>query len=147
MANVIDGKEDSSTEQTFSLLKEVQAKTFSLTSCKALGTLYKEDKKVNQRLRKLTIQYIHEFVSPVIKVTKGKTLVLEGKYLSLNEAVMEREQVTEVHIVAEYCLRVDTELKLKGVNLFVASPDIKIMCPVTWDVSILFMRNVCNFPL
>ena len=136
MANDIGGMQDSSTEQTFTLLKEVQTHTFTLASLRNLGTLCKEDKKVDQRFQKLTIQRIHEIVGSVTKVTKGKTIIFKGNYMSLREVLMEVEQVSEVHIVAEHCLRVDTDLTLPGVNLLVASPDIKIMCPVKWDVRI-----------
>ena len=56
--------------------------------------------------------------------------------MSLKVVLKGIEQVAEVHIHADYCLRVDTDVLFPGTNLVVISPDIKVMCPVRWDVSI-----------
>ena len=137
--DVIGGRQDSSTEQTFSLLKQVQSHALRLSSLKTLGKLRKQDKHVDQRFHELTIRQIHEFSRHITKEMKKDTIILQGKYISLKDAKdalnVETEQVSEVHIVAEYCLRVDTNVILPGINLVVTSPDIKVMCPVNWDVS------------
>ena len=146
--NVIEGRQDSTTAQTFSLLNQVQSHTLGLSSLKTLGKLREEDKHVDKQFRELTIQHIHEFIDYITKEIQKDTIILKGKYISLKDAndalnVM-TEQVSEVHIVAEYCLRVDTNMILPGLNLVVVSPDIKIMCPVNWNVSNVFKIFNCN---
>ena len=134
MRKVIDVKQDIRKE-TCPMLDEVQSHAFGLQALKSLRKLCKEDEKVNQRFHRLTVKHIQQFVSCVTKETKNKTLIIEGKYVSLKNALSGIEEITEVHIHADYCLRVDTDVKLPGTNLVVISPDMKIICPVSWDVS------------
>ena len=122
-------------EKTFFLLDEVQSHAFGISALKPLKELCKKDKHINQKIYDLTFRLIQEFIVCVTKETKKKTLTVKGKYMSLKEVVMEIEHVTEVHIVAERCLRVDAGLTLPGINLVVMSPDINIMCPISWNVS------------
>ena len=109
---------------------------------KTLDKLRKEDKHVDKKFHELTIQHIHEFIGYITKEIQKDTIILKGKYISLKDAKdalnVKTEKVSEVHIAAEYCLRVDTNIILPGLNLVVVSPDIKIMCPVNWDVSNVF---------
>ena len=141
--------EESSAKKTQEFLKTVKIYVLSLSSMSSLAERCNRDKEINKKFTDLTLAQIHEFATDVSIETRGKTVIVRGKYMCLSVAVADMAGMEEVHVVAEYFLRVDTNLTLPGTNLFIMSPHIQVTCPVTWDVSthnyVVTLSKIC-FP-
>ena len=136
-------EEENSAKKTKKFLETVKTHVLSLFSISSLADRYQGDKEIKKKFTDLTLAEIREFATDVSIETRGKTMIMRRKYMCLSEAAacLTGRSMEEVHVVAEHCLRVDTNLTLPGTNLFIMSPHIQVIQvpahPVTWDVSTL----------